>query len=169
MNKLLIQIIAIATMSTIFSTWAYAREGRAVCEHNIQDYDDIHCTYLKGLSNELDGKFIRHTDVNSNFSYTVCVSGNEFEYDVYQEMGPYMNGTQTIEYAICTDLSGTHCESLAADVFNIAEDGEKDSLTHYASQPSIYGIDISAVKDKYPSCKGLKVKSQALIPYAAQR
>jgi hypothetical protein len=140
--------------------------GKATCEQWVNEYSDVHCTYVSGLPHDYQGRYIKHYNPTEKVSYTRCVSADMVESDIYQNEAEWYLGTHNVQYSICTDANAEHCEPLATDTFTIAKDGE-----NYVGQPTTYGIDVSAVKDKYPACSGFEpnLKHTIKLPIKAKR
>ena len=152
-NKLL--LLSIVALAAIANSPAYADDesAQATCERWIGDYKDVHCTYVSGLAADSNkGRYIKHYDSSMGVSYTRCVTADTVEDEIYQSDAEYFVGTRSVQYSICSDANAEHCEPVGTDTYTIAKDGET-----YVGTPATYGIDISAVKDKYPECDGFSM------------
>lgn len=137
--------MAALPLALIGTTYA---DGQAFCEKWVNQYNDVHCTYVSGLASETKkGRYIKHYDSNNNSSHTRCVTSDQVEDDIYQSIAEDYIGTHQVHYFICTDAKGEQCEALGVDTYTIARNGE-----NYVGTPTSYAIDLSAVKSKYPEC-----------------
>jgi|GEM_PF-6676508 len=105
----------------------------------------VHCAYLSGLDHH-SARYIKIYYPQYNYSSTSCTSDTG-AYFVSQTSASHNMGTRTQTYYICSDALGAQCELLGSDTYTIFKSGSS-----YSSEPKLYTINVSAVKNKYPSC-----------------
>ncbi|HSW71603.1 MAG TPA: hypothetical protein VLH77_06460 [Gammaproteobacteria bacterium] len=179
-SLLLLSLIAIAANTASFAEedlfkrgYATPNEGlmfqdnsaKTICEKWVSNYNDVHCTYVTGLeSNTNIGRYIKHYDSNQDISYTRCVTADTVEDDIFQGVAEYYVGIRRVEYSICSDAKAESCEPLGTDAFNIINDGDK-----YFGTPSTYAINLTAVKDRYPSCIPINPSLKHILSFAGKK
>lgn len=145
MQNLKLLFITLILFSACTSTTAFA--GKELCPK-----DAIHCSYVTGLSSDLnDGRYIKLS--NNKVNLVVCFNSYGLALMFEEGAGKYQ-GTNADQYSICTDKSGTKCEPIGVDTFVVSKNGDGK----YFAEPKYFDINLSKVKDKYPVC-GLSGKN----------
>lgn len=141
------KLLLLSMITALSSSIAFAN-GKEQCENWITLYNDVHCTYVSGLTDTWrDGRFIKRYDTTKQVTFTRCITGAALEHDIYQDNAEYFLGSNTIKYSICTDASGDSCEPIGTDTFVISKNGDT-----FVGEPTSYAIDLANVQDKYQPC-----------------
>lgn len=107
--------------------------------------DTIHCAYISGLSNNIqDGRFIKL--INKKINAVLCFNFSS-SVSITNKVAGQLVGANADQYFICSDASGNNCEPIGIDQFEISK-----SVDQYVAAPKFYNIDLSEVKNKYPTC-----------------
>lgn len=135
-------MLVLMTICSATSLLAYANQNS--CPPFV-----LHCAYITGLSDSIsDGRYIKVANEKIG-SITMCFNSTT---TVLQELqdGYKLMGVNTDTYSICLDSQGSHCEQIGVDKYVVsAKDGQ------YNAAPLFYNIDITAIKNIYPTCDSL--------------
>jgi hypothetical protein len=132
---------SVSFLLAIGASAAYA--GESACPS-----DPVHCAYFSGLSDSLrGGRYIKLENIHIG-AIVVCFNGMS-SVSILQEGAGKFLGDQSDTYFICTDGSGSNCEQVAVDNFDISK-----GQNGFDGKPQYFNIDMSAVKNKYPACGG---------------
>ncbi len=109
-----------------------------------------HCAYLTGLnSTDLnDGRYLKIEAVSGQQyqSMTVCAN-NALTLTLTPDDLPSLDKPK-FSFSICQDAAYQNCQLVAIDQVNIIKNGED-----YLAEPELFKVDLSALKNQFPSCK----------------
>ena len=150
-NKLALLTCAVS-VALLNLTPAFA--NNAACKNP----NAVHCNPVTGLSaDKNDGRYFKVYLSNFDFSITSCLTAADEDFFIDGEDAEYFQGTNKMDFYICTDGSGSTCEPIGTDTFTVSKNGNT-----YVSDPSSYTIDFTKFAPRYPQCKSKSPKGASL-------
>jgi len=131
----------VALGSVLSFSFSSLHAGIAQCPQDI-----VHCAYITGISDKLDdGRFLKLENKYVG-SLVICFNGTGTMFIDQEGAGNYLGANHDL-YSICTDASGTNCQHVGMDSFDISAGNDG-----FVAKPQYYNINLTPFKNKYPAC-----------------